>query len=168
MKGAKELAGILRHMRDHLSLDDIQKGILRESAAHLDAKAAIDSAVPGEVGEILRRPERLTDADAAILLDIVQRQAGEIAELRAHPPFSIDARLSVDLTTARAEVERLKSEKTALAAENARLVNEHAAAMSRADVLAEGVRHWRLSMRNGFATLATQNWELQHGHMVSK
>ena len=37
MKGAKELAGILLAYARSPATDDIQKGILRESAAHLDA-----------------------------------------------------------------------------------------------------------------------------------
>lgn len=122
MKGAKELAGILRHMRDHLPLDDIQKGILRESAAHLDAKAAIDSAVTGDIEEIRMQ----------------------------------------ELIAARSDA--LKSANTALAAENARLVNEHAAAMSRADVLAEGVRlFWG---DNGWNAAAALEWKRKHGNLV--
>lgn len=118
MKGAKELAGILRHMRDHLSLDDIQKGILRESAAHLDRLAAIDSAATGEVGEIARRFDLygMCDADAKALLAIVQRQAGEIAALKQE---HFAATLAIEQTlhdteqrsdAARAEVEKLRKE----------------------------------------------------------
>jgi hypothetical protein len=87
-------------MRDHPPLDDIQKGILRESAAH-PTLAAIDSAVTGDIEEI--RMQELIAARSDAL-----------------------------------------SANTALAAENARLVNEHAAAMSRAEVLARGAATRRM------------------------
>ena len=72
MNRATELAGILRHMRDHLSLDDIQKGILRESAAHLDAKAAIDSAVTGDIEE--SRMQELIAARAVQVIAVANPQ----------------------------------------------------------------------------------------------
>lgn len=180
---ADQARPVVEAVRDHLSLDDIQKGILRESAAHLDAKAAIDSAMPGEVGEIQRKVTGIralpweSQANALLvdletLLAIVQRLSVDLTTARAE--VERQTRIAAENAQASqicaagwdrasAEVERLKSEKTALAAENARLVNEHAAAMSRAEVLAEGVRRYRLGILQ-----AVDEWEFLNGHMVSK
>lgn len=72
-----------------------------------------------------------------------------------------------ELIAARSDA--LKSANTALAAENARLVNEHAAAMSRAEVLAEGVRLLAACANIRAPEYeAYQEWRSKHGHMVSK
>ena len=103
-----------------------------EICAHLDRLAAIDSAAPGEVGQIDRvhraveshrnvygiQPRDAHDAhrDRGILLTIVQRQVGEIAALK-HEHFA--ATIAIEQTlheteqrsdAARAEVERLKAD----------------------------------------------------------
>lgn len=105
MKGAKELAEMLRteagRCTEVHALVIGRAGAL-EIAAHLDAKAAIDSAVPGEVGEIIERHATMQGAlhhlgatnadtfpairehrDRGILLAIVQRHAGEMALVTA-------------------------------------------------------------------------------------
>lgn len=115
--------------------------------------------------------------------DLRDARTAELSALNAHESTicrhsesaqrhtSIEAQLVTELT---AQTEKLRSEKSSLAAENARLVNEHAAAMSRADVLAEGVRSYRKSIgvTDGWPAISTpqthKDWEREHGHMVSK
>lgn len=101
MKGAKELAALMRSVADVMGAEPEAVDYL-DAAAHLDAKAAIDSAVSGEVGEIIERHATMQGAlhhlgatnadtfpairehrDRGILLAIVQRQAGEMALVTA-------------------------------------------------------------------------------------
>jgi outer membrane murein-binding lipoprotein Lpp len=119
MKGAKELAEMLKRAADRYAEVcglSLSQETARTIADHLDAKAAIDSAVPGEVGEIQQRadeahlwdgcpPARCDEAekDRATLLAIVQRQAGELIETRRARDAANER-----LEAARAEVERLK------------------------------------------------------------
>jgi hypothetical protein len=124
MKGAKELAEMLKRAADRYAEVcglSLSQETARTIADHLDAKAAIDSAVPGEVGEIQQRadeahlwdgcpPARCDEAekDRATLLAIVQRQAGEMADLMRRPAESRALRAEIERDAARAEVERLK------------------------------------------------------------
>ena len=128
-----------------------------EICAHLDRLAAIDSAAPGEVGQIDRvhraveshrnvygiQPRDAHDAhrDRGILLTIVQRQAGEIAALKQE---YFAATLAIEQTlhdteqrsdAARAEVERLKLEVAALRAERDHLATTRMEASAEIDRL---------------------------------
>lgn len=198
MTRTKALADVHRRLAENAGPVVAARNL--EVAALLDRLHAIESATPEEVGQIERlHSAKLTrllieagpviakeaDRDRATLLAIVQRQAGEIAELRAMPALSMDAQLSAALSAARAEVERLKvalknhtpelraalaREETAhlatlaeldevraewaaeverlktanqaLAAENARLVNEVGDADQKLAQIRERVRRW--------------------------
>jgi len=122
MKGAKELAGIVRERMEH---DGGYVPVFTEDAvdilAHLDRLAAIDSAVPGEVGEIAKhhdhcfirgakepengqllawyRAAKIADSHRATLLAIIQR--GAVALRQTIRDELLDA--------ARAEVERIQA-----------------------------------------------------------
>jgi precorrin-6x reductase len=148
MKGAKELA---EHCREEAARQfgyfgaEERRSVLSDTIAHLDAKAAIDSAVPGEIVALEQRVECLKAADEATL-----KYLGMARNER-------DA--------ARAEVERLKAERAALAQENARLINEVGALdlaareqRQRAEVLARGLAAYRV----GGYTQA-QLWENEEG-----
>jgi len=121
MKGAKELADTARAMNH-------RAGFYFDVLPHLDRLAAIDSAVTGEVGGIAKRcadlevasieteeqdeafdrSKFLAPKDRATLLAIVQRQAGEMADLMRRPAESRALRAEIERDAARAEVERLK------------------------------------------------------------
>jgi chromosome segregation ATPase len=131
MKGAKELADQCRDEAErqfgYFGAEE-RRSVLSDTIAHLDAKAAIDSAVPEEVGEIRQRAdapiplggltfrEETQRKDLSKLLAIVQRQAGEMAALKQE---HFAATLAIEQTlheteqrsdAARAEVERLKAD----------------------------------------------------------
>jgi len=131
MKGAKELAKYCREEAErqfgYFGAEE-RRTALFGIAAHLDRLAAIDSAVTGEVGGIAKRcadlevasieteeqdeafdrSKFLAPKDRATLLAIVQRQAGEMADLMRRPAESRALRAEIERDAARAEVERLK------------------------------------------------------------
>ena len=122
-----------------------------------------------EQNAILRKQEALKDADRAQLSAEVDRLKAQLAEHADHPHLYICPQVAKSAADMGKERDALKAANTALATENARLVNEHAAAMSRAEVLAEGVRLLAACANIRAPEYeAYQEWRSKHGHMVSK
>ena len=182
MTRTKALADVHRRLAENAGPVVAARNL--EVAALLDRLHAIESATPEEVGQIERlHSAKLTrllieagpviakeaDRDRATLLAIVQRQAGEIAELRAMPALSMDAQLSAALSAARAEVERLKERLAMMQHGEAEALKMMAAEKKRADVLAEGIAAYReLVLGGDYVRCGCEDWERKHGHEVSK
>lgn len=175
---AKELADALRICAQMETATPQSRAEASEIAALLDRLAAIDSAAPEEVREIAERlagvralpwasqAERYL-SDIATLLAIVQRQAGEIADMLRRPAESRALRAETERDIARAEVERLTERLHKMQHGEAEALKMMAAEKQRADVLAEGVRLHRRSAAKWVLTyLDTQQWEHKHGHLI--
>lgn len=182
MKGAKELADTLREFCVIESQDD---GVA--IIAHLDAKAAIDSAELGEVETIKSRfdggmaGENIlqTVRDIGTLLAIVQRQAGEMIEKRrAHDATArhLEEACSMILKLrAEATEQRERAAESELNARGqkgladlamqvvATRTQELMVAEERARVLANGVAAYRVG---GYT--AAQVWENGEGKSVPR
>lgn len=158
MKGARKLAEMLRteagRCTEVHALVIGRAGAL-EIAAHLDRLAAIDSAEPGEVGEIQQRadeahlwdgcpPRRCEEAekDRADLLAIVHSQAGVIADLRRRPAESRALRAEIERDAARSEVTQLTERLRMMQHGEAEALRMMEAEKQRADKLADEVNRY--------------------------
>lgn len=150
------------------------------STANAAAESCVDAILERDAAraEVERLKERCAKDDAGVTIHACPPPGEGMMPCCGRPPFEVmgdrmtrnPEHVNCDRERLQAEVEKLKSKRTAIATENARLTNELARAQTRADVIAEGVRLYRdqHSCPGRSSLMRLYEWEREHGHEVGK